>query len=496
MKIRPGAVILSLFLGGLPVGALQTQPNVLFIVVDDLNDWVGCLGGHPLVKTPHIDALAQRGVVFTNAHCQAPLCNPSRTSVFLGKRPETTGVYGLQPWFRDVPELRELISLPQYFSRNGYRTLATGKVFHGRFGFRKGDREFDLTGPGYDDGPYPEERLAKLPGRQNRGNDWGVIEGRNEERGDWKVASWAVERLKSLPPEPVFLSVGIRLPHVPLFATREWFDLYPDDESVLPFIRRDDREDTPLFSWYLHWRLPEHRREFLERARQWQGQVRAYLACISFLDAQVGRVLGALRAAELEENTVVVLWSDHGWHLGEKGVTGKNTLWEESTRVPLIFAGPGVTPGLSSATPVELLDIYPTLLDLCGLPARDDALDGISLRAMLEPGGVSRVRPARTTAGPGNQAVRGERFRFIRYADGSEEFYDLSEDPHEWVNLVEREELAPVIENYRKWISRTFAPPVRGSAGRVLEWKGGRPIWEGREIPTGAPIPGLERGDR
>ena len=490
MKMRLMAAVTAFCLAGMPGMGVPERTNVLFIVADDLNDWVGCLGGHPLVKTPHIDALAQRGVVFTNAHCQAPLCNPSRTSVLLGKRPETTGIYGLKPWFRDVSGLRETVSLPQYFSRNGYRTLATGKIFHGRFGMRKEDREFDVTGPGYDDGPYPLQRIAALPGRQNRGNDWGVVGGRDEERGDWKIASWAVELLRSAPQFPFFLSVGIRLPHVPLFATQQWFDLYPDDQSVLPLVKRGDRGDTPRSSWYLHWQLPEHRREFLEGAGQWQGQVRAYLACVSFLDEQVGRILQALRESGLEKNTIVVFWSDHGWHLGEKGITGKNTLWEESTRVPLVFAGPGVTGGLRNATPVELLDIYPTLLDLCGLPARGAELEGVSLRAMLQGGAPSQPRLARTTAGPGNQSVRSEGFRFIRYADGSEELYDLREDPHEWVNLAHRKELKSLIRGYRGQVSGTFAPPVRGSGGRVLEWDKGRPIWEGREIPAGAPIPG------
>ncbi len=493
MRIRAAMTILFLAgVFGVGVVTASERPNVLFIVVDDLNDWVDCLGGHPLVKTPHIDALAQRGIVFRNAHCQAPLCNPSRTSVLLGKRPETTGVYGLQPWFRDVPGLGDLISLPQCFSGNGYRTLATGKIFHGRFGLREEDREFDVIGPGYDDGPYPPRRVASLPGKQSRGNDWGVIGGRDEERGDWKIASWAAERLQGLPQEPFFLSVGIRLPHVPLFATQQWFNLYPDDESVLPLITRDDRDDTPRFSWYLHWRLPEHRRVFLERAGQWQSQVRAYLACVSFLDAQVGRILQALRESGLEKNTVVVLWSDHGWHLGEKGITGKNTLWEESTRVPLVFAGPGVVRGVHHAEPVELLDIYPTLLDLCDLPVRPVSLEGVSLRTVLEGGNALPARVARTTAGPGSQAVRSERFRFIRYADGSEEFYDLQEDPQEWVNLAHREEMRPLMEQHRKRLSRIFAPPVAGSGGRILELQDGTPMWEGRAISAEAPIPGLE----
>ena len=472
------------------VGEAMAKPNVLFIAIDDLNDWVGALESHPMVKTPHIDALAKRGTVFLNAHCQAPLCNPSRTSVLLGTRPTTTGIYGLSPWFRDVPELRDLVPLPQYFAQHGYRTLGVGKVFHSRFGFRKGDEEFHQVGPTYDDGPFPEKRLSNPPGRVSRGNDWGIVPGRDQERGDWKIASWAVDQLKEPLQQPFFLSVGIRLPHLPLFATQEWFDLYPQGEALLPVVREDDRDDIPPFAWYLHWKLPELRHKPLVKAGEWQPKVRAYLATISFLDSQVGRVLTALHDSGLEKNTVVVLWSDHGYHLGEKAITGKNTLWEPSTRVPLIFAGPGITKGGRCEEPVELLDVYPTLVKLCGLPATDQC-EGHLLLPQLRDASSPREWPAITTANPNNHSVRSRRYRYIQYADGSEEFYDLVDDPHEFRNLTRDTSYRDKIEAHKRHLPQASAPLVSGSKGRTLGWRDGRAIWEGNAIPRGTPIPGL-----
>ena len=230
-------------------------PNVLFIAIDDLNDWVGCLKGHPQAITPHIDELAERGTLFTNAHCQAPICSPSRTSLMTGLRPSTTGIYGLTPWFRDLPEWKDAVSLPQHFSRNGYRTYVTGKIYHGDYGRIPGT-EFDVVGPPASVGPWPKKKLVDTPAEM-RMMDWGYFPHRDEDKGDWKVASWAVEQLNAKPKEPFFLSVGFFLPHVPCFATEKWFALHPKESVKLPLIRHDDRDDTPRFSWYLHWKLPE-----------------------------------------------------------------------------------------------------------------------------------------------------------------------------------------------------------------------------------------------
>ena len=459
-----------------------SQPNVLFLAIDDLNDWVGPLQGHPQVKTPAMDRLAARGTTFANAHTQSPLCNPSRTSLMTGMRPSTTGVYGLRPWFREVESLRDAVTLPQYFAKNGYRTYATGKIFHGRYG-REGD-EWDSIGPPAGIGVRPEKKLTP-PGHRL---DWGVFPHRDEDKGDWMVASWAIEQLEGTPPEPFFLAAGFFLPHVPCYATQEWFDLYPEDTLRMPPIRRDDRDDTPHFSWFLHWKLPEPRLKTLEDLNQWKNLVRSYLASISFVDSQVGRVLDALEATGKAHNTIVVLWSDHGWHLGEKLITGKNTLWDRSTRVPLIFAGPGISKGAVTNKPAELLDIYPTLVELAGLPEKG-GLEGISLVPQLNNTTAPRARPAITTHNHDNHGVRSENWRYITYADGSEELYDMRNDPHEWTNLAGQSKYAAVIREHRRWLPQINLRPAPGSAARVLLYDDGKVNWEGEDIAPGAPIP-------
>ncbi|HSG70949.1 MAG TPA: sulfatase-like hydrolase/transferase, partial [Planctomycetaceae bacterium] len=265
------------------------KPNILFIAIDDQNDWIGCLGGHPLAKTPHIDELAERGTVFLNAHCQSPLCNPSRTSLLTGLRPSTTGVYGLAPWFRDVPAWQDRVTLPQYLREHGYRTYSTGKIYHGGYGRRKTDSEFDDLGPAAGIGVKPEAKLVQTPNPHPL-VDWGVFPHKDEDKGDWKVASWGVEQLEAGPQEPFFLSVGFFLPHVPCYVTQKWYDMFPGDDTLLPEIVRGDRQDTPRFSWYLHWKLPEPRLKFLEEADQWHNLCRSYLASTTFVDSQVGRL--------------------------------------------------------------------------------------------------------------------------------------------------------------------------------------------------------------
>jgi choline-sulfatase len=489
---RPGIVMIGIWATALAASAAQ-KPNVLFIAIDDQNDWVGPLRGHPLAKTPNLDRLAQRGTVMTNAHCQAPLCNPSRTSLMLGLRPTTTGIYGLAPWFREVEPWRERVTLPQHLKAYGYRTLTAGKIYHGGAGGpQKRGKEFDVWGPPGGVGVKPPHKLIPPTPMGNHAlMDWGVFPHRDEDKGDYGVASWAVEQIKAAPKhEPFFLAAGFALPHVPCYATQPWFDLYPDDDSVLPEIREDDRADTPRFSWYIHWKLPEPRLKWIRQNNQWRNLVRSYLACTSFIDAQIGRLLEALEASGQADNTIVVVWGDHGYHLGEKGITGKNTLWERSTHVPLIFAGPGVSRGARVTSPAELLDIYPTLLELCGAPARSD-LEGVSLAPQLKDAKAPRARPAITSHNQGNHGVRTERWRYIRYADGSEELYDVQQDPREWTNLASRPEHAGVIAEHRRWLPKIDVAMAPGSAARVLSYDAAKDeaVWEGTPVRRGDPIP-------
>jgi arylsulfatase A-like enzyme len=473
--------------------AVAAKPNVLFIAIDDQNDWIGVLGGHPLAKTPHLDRLARRGTVCLNAHCQAPLCNPSRTSLLLGLRPTTTGVYGLAPWFRTLEKWRDRVTLPQHFMAHGYRTLTAGKIYHGGYGRgREHDKEFDVWGPAGGIGVKPPQKLIPPTPMGNHAlMDWGVFPHRDEDKGDYQVATWAVEQIKSAPRnQPFFLAAGFFLPHVPCYATQRWFDLYPDDDSVLPIVRNDDRADTPRFSWYLHWHLPEPRLRWAQENKQWRNLARSYLACTSFVDAQIGRILDALDESGLADDTIVVVWSDHGYHLGEKEITGKNTLWERSTRVPLIFAGPAVSAGGRCAQPVELLDIYPTLIELCGLAPRDD-LEGHSLVSQLRDESAPRPWPAITSHNQGNHAVRSERWRYIRYADGSEELYDTQRDHQEWTNLATDPQHKNVISQHRRWLPKIDEPPARGSAHRILTYNQitDEASWEGKTVRRIDPVP-------
>lgn len=473
--------ILGVFAGG---ASAAERPNILFIAIDDLNDWVEPLGGHPQVKTPAMQKLAEGGVTFTNAHCQSPLCNPSRTSLMTGLRPTTTGVYGLAPWFRTLDEFKDVVTLPQYLQQHGYRTLSAGKIYHGRYGRGKDSGEFDVIGVGGGIGERPEQKIIPpTPGGNHPAMDWGTFPHRDEDKGDYQVASWAVEQLQSLKDsdQPFFLSVGFSLPHVPCYATPKWFELYPEDELIMPPVQANDRADTPEFSWYIHWDLPEPRLSWMKETKTWKPLVHAYLACTSFVDSQVGRVLVALKENGLEDETIIVLWSDHGYHLGEKEISGKNTLWERSTNVPLIFAGPGIPKGVKVSQPAELLDIYPTLVELTGLPAVKH-VEGHSLVPQLKDADAPRRFPAITSHNQGNHGIRSQHWRYIRYADGSEELYDMRKDPNEWHNLAGDPQYASVIAEHRQWLPKVDQPLAAGSAARVLEKREDGWYWEGKKI--------------
>lgn len=494
MNVLRSASLGCFLILALPFDILAAEkPNILFVAVDDLNDWVGCLGGHPQVKTPHIDALAKRGTLFANAHCQAPLCNPSRSSLLTGLRPSSTGICGLAPGIREVVALRDHITLPQTFTRAGYSTFTCGKIYHdGSIKPKDRPAEFTVWGPA----PglkLPPQKFVKTPNSM-RLVDWGVYPENDQEQADWKIASAAVEAIEKAPKDkPFFIACGFRLPHVPCFATQKWFDLYPADKVILPQVKDDDRDDTPRFSWYLHWKLSEPRLKFLRQKNQWVPLVRAYLASISFMDSQVGRVLDALEKSGQAENTIVVFWSDHGWHLGEKLITGKNTLWERSTHVPLVFAGPGVGKGTRCRQPVELLDIFPTLLEMTGQPARKD-LEGHSLVPQLKDAAKERLWPAITTHNQGNHAVRTMDWRYIHYADDSEELYELRKDLNEWTNLAKRPEYASVKMDLARWLPKVDKPAVPGSAHRVLTFdpKTGAITWEGKPVKANDPIPEID----
>lgn len=443
----------------------DSRPNVLFIAIDDLNDWVGCYGGHPQVKTPNIDRLAKRGVLFENAQCQAPICNPSRASLITGLLPSTTGIYFLQPGFRSVKRTQDAETLFQYFQNHGYHTTTRGKIFHGRMDDID-KASFDEISNATGGAPRPKKGLSRNKAKAPSLWDWGAWYENDEEVRDYRTAKWAAGRFEKLAKKekPFFMALGFSLPHVPLYVPQKWFDMYPREKVILPVTSKDDLDGISKYAIRLTHSGAAPRHSWMVENNEFAHAVQAYLACISFVDHCVGIALDGLDESGAAENTVIVLWSDHGFHLGEKERWAKRSLWEESARSPLIFAGLGCKKDQRSVRPVGLIDMYPTLVDLCGLPEKK-GLEGVSLRRLLENPDAEWNKPALTTFGPNNHALRSERWRYIRYDDGSEELYDHRKDPDERTNLAANAEYAKVIADFAKWLPKVNVPPVPGSNG-------------------------------
>ena len=449
MRRLLSAFAVALFVApGFAADGPKKPKNVLFIAVDDLNDWVGVLGGRPDVKTPNIDRLSKRGVLFTKAYCAAPACNPSRTALLTGLNPSTSGVYlNSQPW---RPALPDAVTLPEYFRKNGYAVQGGGKIFHGSWNDDRGWDHYEKLGG------FPSPATVPHNGIPKTGHfDWGPVDAPDEAMGDFKTAAWASEFLAESRDQPFFLAVGFYRPHLPFYAPKKYFDMYPLDTLKLPEVLDTDLDDVPTAGVKMARPQGDHAK--VVAAGQWKQAVQAYLACITFTDTMIGKVLDALDKSGQAENTIIVLWSDHGWHLGEKHHWRKFALWEEASRVNLTITAPGVTPaGTTCGRPVGLIDLYPTLVDLCGLPKKD-GLDGTSLRPLLADPTAAWDRPALTTHGRNNHALRSERYRYIRYADGSDELYDHDADPREWKNLANEPGMAELKAGLVKHLPETNA---------------------------------------
>jgi arylsulfatase A-like enzyme len=449
--------------------AEPVTPNVLLIVLDDLNDWIGCLGGHPQARTPHLDALAAESLLFTNAYCAAPACNPSRTALFSGRAPWKTGLIRNQQVFRDL--LPDEVLLPRHFADHGYHAAGGGKLLH----YIVDARSWDAYFPSLErENPFPrtrqpQERPVSLPREpwMYVEADWGPVDAtRDEYGGDVLVAQWAAGELTRPHDEPFFRAAGIYRPHEPWFLPREDFEQFSPEETELPpGYRADDLDDVPEAGQSLA------RNRYLAHIRAhglWKSGVAAYLASITFADAMVGQILDALDRGPHRDTTVVVVTSDHGWHLGEKEHWQKFTGWRASARVPLLIRVPRGTPGLPQGSPagsrcdaaVSLLDVFPTLTELCAVPAKP-GVDGRSLVPLLQdPQRRDWPGTVRTQLGqPDAFALSGRRFRYIRYGDGGEELYDIARDPHEWTNLVTAPEHAARVEALRKIAADELSAP-------------------------------------
>ncbi len=451
------------------------QPkNVLFLAVDDLNDWIGCLGGHPQAKTPHIDRLAEKGVLFEQAYCAAPLCSPSRTAIMTGLRPSTTGIYGNLAWFRDIPKYKDWETIPQYFRKHGYTAVTGGKIYHQPHGKFSDPIAWDQQYSTRMGTPFPPKNKRYQHGMYDKFSynkilqrlvDWGPIEQSTEETDDWKTADKAARFLQREHEKPFFLACGIYHPHLPWYVPQKYFDMYPLESIELPARKENDLDDIPPVGL----RMAGPAFNIIKEHGQWKNAVQARLASCSFADACVGHVLDALKESPYRDNTIVVLWGDHGYHLGGKDHFAKCALWQKTSRTPLIVCAPGVSkPQSRCKRPVSLVDLYPTLIELCGLPKRDD-LDGRSLAPLVRNPETRWPYPAIITHSPRwlgtNHAIRSERYHYIHYSDGQEELYDMANDPNQWRNLADTAECLGVKAKLREWLPTVNAEHFR--PGRI-----------------------------
>lgn len=431
------------------------KPNVLFIAVDDLNHWVGHLGRNRQTKTPNLDRLAAMGVSFANAHCAAPLCNPSRAALLSGKRPGTSGIYENDQPYEAV--LTPQDSLVMRFKEAGYTTMGMGKLWHGGIGWKA---QWSLTGP-------PEKaKTAATEDRSIGGIRFGIIDGGDETVSDTQIADFGIEQLSKDHADPFMLVLGFHKPHMPWNVPKKYYDMHPLDQIELPPVKENDLADIPPAG--VKMAKPQQDHAAVLASGRWKEAVQGYLAAISYLDAQVGRVLDAYEKSPHRDETIICLWGDHGWHLGEKEHWRKFALWEEATRAPLIWVVPGVTKGGGVCdAPVDFMGIYPTLTGLCGLK-RPESVEGHDLRPLLADPKAPWNNVALTTFGRNNHAVRSDRWRYIRYADGSEELYDHAADPYEWTNLAGQAEHQGVKIELQKKLPETNAQPsrVKESANR------------------------------
>lgn len=448
--------------------------NVVYIAVDDLNRWIGALGGQ--AKTPNIDKLASQGMLFTNAHCVVPACNPSRVGVLTGLRPETTGQYTNAGNFREKPGNANRITMPQYLSANGYETVAVGKIFHHPRGKGKDPHPFSddiswdyqyknnvgTTGHKLYLDEFNQAKWLKGAMRKEGAGKtgasyiskfgvWGPIPNKKEETADYQNAVFSADYLSQKHNKPFFLACGIFRPHSPQLAPQEFFDLYPLENIKMHDLPENDMDD-----------IPEHIRknfstEFVNHVKnkgELRNAVQGYLASVSFADACIGKLLDGLENGPNKDNTIVVLWTDHGWQLGHKNRWEKFSLWDIATNTPLIIKHPKKQIASKRVhQPVSLLDLYPTVMDFLDIKKPKD-LEGVSLAPFIENEIYQRPEPAIITFEEGNQSVRKDGLNYIRYKNGTEELYDHTKDKMEYTNIINDENYSEKKEALGKWLDK------------------------------------------
>ncbi|MBF0198199.1 MAG: sulfatase [Planctomycetes bacterium] len=455
------------------------RPNVLFISVDDLNDWVGCIGGNPQAKTPNLDKFnSEGGMVMYDAHCAAPLCGPSRGALLTGRYPHKTGIYQNQDHLPTIVKKKNLITLPEYFSQHGYHTISRGKIFHPQSPIPK-DNKWNFGKWAFDEwagrpssvapigSKRPVNGLPNLPNEKksyhSKAFDWGPTKGNDETKmRDHVTASWGAKQLEKRDfDKPFFMAIGISQPHLPWHLPQKYFDMHPLEDIVLPKTLKGDLKDIKDKKG--KFLKPDPTWQRVENAGRHKEAVQAYLAAVSFADECVGLLLDSLAQSKYADNTIVVIWGDHGWHLGEKLKYGKATLWQESCRTTLMVKVPGLTPNNKKCMGVvNLIDLYPTLLDLCGLPKNSNN-DGRSLVKLLKSPDMTWNEPTLTDFYHfGAHRIYDGRYSYIVFeGKGTEELYDHKKDPMEWKNLVAHPEYAQIYKRLKALVPTEREPDSR-----------------------------------
>jgi iduronate 2-sulfatase len=447
---------------------LPARPNVLFIAIDDLRDWVGYLGKNPQVKTPNLDRLAARGLHFTQSYCAAPVCNASRAALLSGLRPATTGVYeNSVDWRKVIPD--EATTLPLHFKHSGYYVCGAGKIYHESFR-RPSDWDNYLGDSAPDEDEMfdakkkNKEITSDAPNDGVGGIKFKPLNCDDADMVDYQSVSYCLKQLNKPHDKPLFVACGLHKPHMPWDVPKKYYDMYPLADVQLPKVLEHDLDDVPPAG--VKMARPEGDHAAIIKADRGKDAVQGYLATITFSDAMVGRLIEGFDKSPYKNNTLIVLWSDHGWHLGEKEHWRKFALWEEATRSPLIWIVPGLTkPGTVCDRAIDFMHIYPTLCDLCGLPTPKH-VQGESIRTLLQAPQAPWPKPAVTTYKYKNHAVRSDQWRYIRYENGDEELYHNAVDPYEWKNLASSSECQPIKSELAKWLPTFDAPWPEKAMGK------------------------------
>jgi arylsulfatase A-like enzyme len=447
--------------------ALPAKPNVLFIAIDDLRDWVGFLGDKQ-VKTPNLDKLAARGMIFTRNYCAAPVCNPSRTALMSGLRPGASGVYENNADWRKSPAAK-VPNLTQHFMANDYDVRGSGKIYHGSYP-PPADYWHDFSPGGITgDAKKGGNKSAKKPQDSSWGYGnftFGPLATGDESMEDYHIVDYCLNELGKKHDKPFFLACGLHKPHLTWQVPQKYFDMYPLDQVKLPKVKANELEGVPPAGIKMAKPMGDHKT--ITEAGKWKEAVRAYLATITFCDAMVGRLIDGLDKSAYKDDTIIVLWSDHGWHLGEKDHWRKFALWEQATRSPMLYVVPGVTKAGSVCNrTVDYMSVYPTLSDLCGLGIPPH-VQGRSIKPLLADANAKWPEPAITTYLHGNHAIRTEKWRYIRYENGDEELYDHEIDPLEWSNHAKEAKFASVKHDLSMLLPKENVPDLgkKGAKGK------------------------------